>query len=304
MIQREPRPLVAHIHVPKCAGTSVRLLFDELFPGGHLHLYFKPGTTRSLPTTFVYENSQIAELVAPSSVSAFSSHNVRRFPSSSAGRPIHYVTFLRDPVQQFLSYLKFTRRIFAHIDEPILLSHLPPNLPDLSLREAARWLLQNDSSGFINFRENYTTNFLAREHVKTRYGFDYDDWRYRGIRQVVARNILRQFLFVGLTERMDESMSLLRRKMASLGIAVPSLPMRRDNVSEPLQEDVSWINKGDQVGSQLLNSLREDRRLYRWVSRRFLNQLQQSRSTGRAQRSCDPRFTGFSSHPSAPIPEP
>jgi hypothetical protein len=147
-------PVLAHIHVPKCAGTSFRLLLDDIFTDRHLHLYSEPGTNRSLPTTFVYSEAQLGEFVEPSSTKALSSHFIRRFPNVINGRPILYVTFLRDPVQQFISYLSYTRQVFRHIQDPELLSHLPPNMADRSLRDCADWLLKQDSRTFRNFREN------------------------------------------------------------------------------------------------------------------------------------------------------
>jgi hypothetical protein len=270
-------PVLAHIHVPKCAGTSFRLLLDDLFPAGHLQLYFEPGSKRTLSTTFVYSDAQIEGYLESNSVKAFSSHHVRRFPNALAGRPLYYVTFLRDPVQQFVSYLNFTRQVFRDITDPVLLSHLPPNMPELSLRESARWLVQQNTDKFLNFRENYTTNFFAHYEVLSRYGFEYTDWRYRGIRQQVARNVLRKFFFVGIAEQMDESLYLLRQKLASKGIQTDDLPMRRDNASENRNEDLSWLDNEDEIGCKVLGSLREDQRLYYWASRRFQLQLAKER---------------------------
>ena len=191
--QRAARPVLAHIHVPKCAGTSFRRALDEVFHRGHLHLYFETGTERSLPTSFVYSTEQISRLIESDNVAAFSSHFVRRFQATSAGRDLYYVTFLRQPVEQFLSYLSFTRCVFGHISDPDLLSHLPPRMPELSLRECARWLLRHDTKKFINFRENYVTNFFARYEVQERYGFCYTDPAYRIVRLHLARNVLRRF---------------------------------------------------------------------------------------------------------------
>jgi len=266
-------PVLAHIHVPKCAGTSFRYLLNDVFPKGHLNLYFEPGTGRSLPTTFVYSDAEIAAFTAADSVKAFSSHFVRRFPGSLSGRPAYYVTFLRDPVRQFISYLGFTRQEFHNIVDPDLLSHLPPNMPELSLRDCARWLIQQNTDKFLNFRENYTTNFFARYEAQSRYGFDYCDRRYRGTRLYVARQVLRRFLFVGICEQMDDSWLLLRHKLASLGVSTSPLPMRRDNASEERNEDLSWLGTHDEVGREVLDSMREDLSLYRWARRRFHRQF-------------------------------
>jgi len=74
-------PILGHIHVPKTGGSSFRKALDDHFRDAHLHLYFDHSTT------FVYENGELARLVRPPSVSAFSSHFVRRFPETLAGGP-------------------------------------------------------------------------------------------------------------------------------------------------------------------------------------------------------------------------
>jgi hypothetical protein len=274
-------PVLAHIHVPKCAGTSFRLLLDDLFPAEHLQLYFEPGSDRSLPTTFVYSDAQIARYLESSSIKAFSSHHVRRFPNPLVGRSIYYVSFLRNPLQQFISYLKFTRQVFGEITDPVLLSHLPPNMPQLSLRESARWLIGQRIGRFLNFRENYTTNFFARYEVQSRYGFRYTDWRYHRIREEVARSVLHRFFFVGIAEKMDESWYLLRRKLAYNGVPTKDLPMRLDNASTDENEDLSWLSHKDEIGRQVLGSMQEDQRLYLWALKRFQAQSAEEQSRAR-----------------------
>lgn len=52
-----------------------------------------------------------------------------------------------------------------------------------------------------NFRENYTTNFFARYEMASSSGVQYADRRYRRLRQRVARQVLRRFLLLGMTDR-------------------------------------------------------------------------------------------------------
>ena len=122
-ILREPPmkvPLLAHIHAPKTAGSAFRRALDENYQQAHVHLYFDNSTT------FVYENAELAELVRDPSIKAFSSHFVRRFPPVLAGRPVQYVTFLRNPIEQFISYITYTRKHYAAIKDLVLLDHLRP----------------------------------------------------------------------------------------------------------------------------------------------------------------------------------
>jgi hypothetical protein len=151
-------------------------------------------------------------------------------------------------------------------------------MPELSLRDSARWLIQQSTDKFLNFRENYTTNFFARYEVQCRYGFEYADRRYWRIRQRVARNVLRNFFFVGIVEQMDESLRLLRQKLVDNEIPTNDLPMRRDNISGNPSEDLSWLNERDEVGCGVLRSMQEDQRLYRWARKRFQKQLAEAPS--------------------------
>lgn len=264
----KPVPVLAHIHVPKTAGTSFRKALDTTFsPDAHLQLYFDNDTE------FVYENEELGRFLRVPLVKAFSSHFVRRFPAELAQRPLHYVTFLRDPIQQFLSYLTYTRKHYGVIPDPVLLEHLPPDMPNRSIRECARWILAGDPAVFRNFRENYVTNFFARYSARETTGLTYADARYRATRLDTAREVLSKFLLVGISERMDESWHLLRWKAREVGILLPELNIGHENTSSDLRGDLSWIHPEDSVGRQLLDSVREDQQLYNWGVARFQNQL-------------------------------
>ena len=262
-------PVLAHIHVPKTAGASFRRALDTAFsPDAHLHLYFDNNTE------FVYENDELGRFLTVPSVQAFSSHFVRRFPLQLAQRSLYYVTFLRDPVQQFLSYLTYTKKYYEAIRDPVLKRHLPPDLPKLSLRECARWILTSGPDAALrNFNENYATNFFARYTVLETVGLTYADERYRAIRLEAACEVLSKFLFVGISERMDESWRLLRREAREVGIVLPALSITHENVSSEIRDDLSWIHADDSVGRQLLDSVVEDQQLYNWSVARFEDQL-------------------------------
>src|SRR4051812_41918333 len=98
--------VIGHIHVPKCGGTSVSKLLDEALGAAHLRLWVDD-------TYFVYSEEALANLITPS-VQVFSSHYLRTFPGTLAGRKARYFTFLRHPVEQFISYLTYSRR-FYHV---------------------------------------------------------------------------------------------------------------------------------------------------------------------------------------------
>ena len=97
-----------------------------------------------------------------------SSHHVRAFPRWLAGREMLYVTFLRDPIEQFVSYMTHIKKHYLKITSRSLLEAVPPDAPQLTLREFARWLLTQDRD--IPFRENHNVNFFARHSAPARRG--------------------------------------------------------------------------------------------------------------------------------------
>jgi hypothetical protein len=215
--------------------------------------------------------------VERSGAQAFSSHFVRRFPPLLGSRPVHYVTFLRDPVQQFISYITYTRKLYAAISDPELLSHLPPHMPDLSVRECARWILNAPARPFRNFSENYNTNFFARYELLDTIGLEYGTPQYREQRLAAARRVLARFLLVGISEHLDLSWSILQSRAAAVGIPLPDARMPVLNVTASRRESLDWIHPDDQVGRQLLSSVAEDMQLYREFYDRFRTHAGQSK---------------------------
>jgi hypothetical protein len=243
-------PLLAHIHVPKCAGTAFRVLLERYFGPRHVRLYIDD-------TYFVYSEEALRScLLRDPAPCAFSSHHVRTFPRWLAGREMLYLTFLRDPVQQFVSYMTHIQKHYAGITSPTLLEAVPPDAPRLTLREFARWLLTQDRD--IPFRENHNVNFFARHSAAP--GAD---------RLEAAKVALSGFFFVGISDRMDESMGMLRALTQAAGLDFPADPVPMVNTSSEFRDNLSWIDPADEVGSLLLRSVEQDRQLYDWAVARF-----------------------------------
>jgi hypothetical protein len=243
-------PVLAHIHVPKCAGTSVRVLLERHFGPRHLPLYVND-------TYFVYGSEALRSYILQNpEIRGFSSHHVRTFPHWLAGREILYVTFLRDPIQQFVSYMTHVKKLYSGITSKSLLEAVPPAAPQLTLREFARWLLTQDRD--IPFRENHNVNFFTRHSSAA--SLD---------RLEAAKAVLDRFFFVGITERMEESINKLRALAQAAGLDFPPDPAPLENTSSDYRDDLSWIHPGDEVGSLLLRSVEQDRQLYDWAVARF-----------------------------------
>lgn len=253
---KEQKSVLFHVHIPKCAGSSFRSLLQKHFGTRHLNLYVDD-------TDFLFSKEQLADAITTDDPISISSHFVRVFPPVIAGRRVHYVTFLRNPVAQFISYRNYICRAFPAIRHPNLLQYLPPRADKLSSREFARWMFTCSPQN-APFRENYVTNFFAHSE---------NDLAQRANQQVMSRldaakSVLDQFLFVGVVERMQESYAKLTEVVSANGVHLPQDLVPVENVSGDLGDCTEWINPGDEVGCLLLASLQEDLALYDWVRRK------------------------------------
>jgi hypothetical protein len=158
------------------------------------------------------------------------------------------------------------QRLGAGVRRTLRNHWLPPNLPALSSREIARWILTSPVD--IHFRENYTTDFFARYVFHPRYPTPHAAW-YHQSRLDVARSVLDRFFFVGVTERLGESVSALQMRAQNQNIDFPTGAVGRENVSADFRDDLSWIHPNDEVGAMLFDSVRDDRQLYEWATSRF-----------------------------------
>jgi hypothetical protein len=243
-------PVLAHIHVPKCAGTSLRILLTKHFGARHVPLYFDD-------TYFVYGEEALRScLLQDPEIRGFSSHHVRAFPRWLAGRRMLYVTFLRDPIEQFVSYMTHFKKYYATITSQSLLESVPPDAPQLSLRDFAKWLLTNERD--IPFRANHNVNFFSRHNAPA-----------APDRLQAAKAALEEFFFVGITERMEECMAKLAAQARAAGLDFPPGPIPVENTSAECRDDLSWVHSDDEVGSLLLRSVELDRQLYDWAAARL-----------------------------------
>ena len=283
-------PVLVHVHLPKTAGTTIREQFEKSLGPAHRNLYSKPHS-------YVYtEDALWDEALADFSVRSISSHFIRRFPPFIRGRRLLYYTFLRDPTQQFLSYYTYIRKVYPQITDEELLRSLPENAHLLSSREFAAWLLRSPFD--IAFRENYTTNFLARFVWMAASGkgpqsqlpwpqeWNRDDWAsYCLARTEVAKDVLSSFFFVGFAEHIDSGFHTLRTRATELGISLTSDGLSPRNVSAELRDDTRWIEPSDPIGQCLIQNLQSDFNLYEFAPHA---------ATGAVQEPC--RLAGTSDH--------
>ena len=258
----DPSPVLVFVHIPKTGGMSV---LHRLQAAGTAYLNLFVNDTH-----FVYSHEALEQTLQNGPALRFlSSHFILTFPPGLAGRRMLYFTLLRDPLQQFISYVTFIKKAYTTLTDPNLRSCLPPCPAALSSREFTHWLLSQERDN-VPFRENYTVNHLARQtYIAATSPAEFDWAAYRSVRLSLAKEVLDRFVAVGLTEKMEESIVRVRAIARLHGLEFPSGPVPTENVSNELRDDLSWIHPGDEVGAMLLHSIEEDRQLYEWAAARF-----------------------------------
>ena len=253
-------PVILHIHVPKCGGTAFRNFLKDHYGSAHLSLY-------PSDKVFIFTEKELVRYLVERSIRSISTHLVRTFPERLAGRDLLYITFLRNPIDQFISNITYVKKNFQDLrhDQP-LMACFPPDVTSLSIREIAHWILTRDAE--VNFQENFTVNFFSRYTLcDSPNGLDMA--QYRKQRLATAKKVLEDFLFVGLADDMNRSISVLRKRVEAANLPFPPGKVPFENMSLDFRGDLSWINFDDEVGSLLLDSVREDQQLYDWAQIRL-----------------------------------
>jgi hypothetical protein len=255
---RDPGVLI-QIHIPRCAGTSIA---NWLRVAARLGLL--KGFRAVYPEfTFQQDAEFLAAGFADLRLTAVTTRNIVRFPARICRRTAHYFTLLRDPFEHALSIascMRVQRATFG----------LPANVGN-DTKDILAWLLARPLNA--PFRENTQTNHLAlATWCETTSGrceaAAYGTWssddqrRYQSERLDVAKSVLRSFLCVGVVERLQESLVVLRRRSAALGIDLLSPGVIGHVNATRRPDDLSWIGPGSTLGARLRASIAVDIKLY------------------------------------------
>jgi hypothetical protein len=267
-------PLVLHAHVPKTAGHSVSGMFGGAFGYFHLH-HLHPDPF------FILSKRKLAVLLRINPyLKSITSHHIRDFPSDIVGRQILYVTFLREPKNAFLSTLRYVKTNYRYFS-PEVQRWWPADLGDLSLRELAKAQLTIELElNRVSFSPQ--TRFFCSSPAMKQHGLLAFD-PYGEDAFPVARDILKNFLLVGIVEHMEESVTLLRERAARFGIALNTHPLGHENRTFPQSDDSAWFHPGDEVADLFFELSGIDRELYRLQKDELLSQFRmRSGSEGEA----------------------
>ncbi len=226
--------MLVHIHIPKNAGSTMRQLLKCNFKSRLAEFY----THRR--GRFLTDDEFLAYLsTLPDGTAALTGHDLRPLsPMVSAEHGIRYFTFLRDPIRRAISLYHYERKVAGSRDAQHV-SLLPfeqyvEERPKYD-RAISNWQVHNLSA---------TGNL--------------DDARYR----------LEAFLMVGLVERFDESLLLLRERCHERRLAVA---YRKENVSAKPIVRLAGLSRNVLARLQEMNAL--DIALYEYGCQRFERDL-------------------------------
>lgn len=225
--------MVVFVHIPKNGGSTFRgSILARNFGRRHLNLYHEE-------PGYFFSGSEIEQLLSRYRIDSISSHGIR-WPLPRYRGVAYYVTFLRDPVDRALSLYYHERRKTTGT------SHCS----QLSFEEYLDTRVHED-----NALSNYQTYHICG-------GCDLE----------AAKDILRQFMLVGLIDQYDESLILLRKRIEEIYPEF-SICYTKRNVSAE-----RFLNQESLPGEVYqrivaLNSM--DLQLYEWAKQSLNSRIQE-----------------------------
>jgi hypothetical protein len=175
-------PVIFFLHIPKTAGTSLRQLFQQQYPSPELVELYPPLGPESL--------ARVRSDLEAGGRAVFGHLNFGI--DRVLGVKGKYVTLLRDPVDRIVSY-------FSH---------------NLRHPQAAYYELLSAGMGLREFlarRISFETNNHMTRIVAGNTSLEYlDDDR---VLDQALENLREHFLFAGISERFDESVQVMARRL-------------------------------------------------------------------------------------------
>lgn len=254
------RPLLAHVHIPKTGGLSVVNLLEKSFPGQAMHIdwNYSPGAVAELP----YFQARLAERP---NVQSVSSHLFRwAYPSVIGDRLMLYFTVIREPLAQiksFIRFIKYNSTVFT----PEARIYLPAYTKEMSLTEIADVVINNGR--VMALPCFFLGNTPDAEPVIRR---------------------LKRFFFVGLFERLEDSLWLLQQKAAELGFDLAVEQLAHVNASRgnshmgeslpaDFQKQEDALDNYEPLSAFVEERAKGDLEVYKWVQKRFAEEWEAAR---------------------------
>ncbi len=236
------RPILVHVHLPKNGGTSLKNLLNHSFGDTHLEMY------TGVPQQTHSELDMLEALYDHPHVNAISSHSFRNYPRMIGPHLPLYFCLLRDPAKRHLSYFRYMKKDWNNLTDAER-AQVPENFMAMSIGDFFTWQQEQDRK--LGITANRQTNYFARNNNAK-----------------IARSILAQFFFVGITEEMDRIVRLLAKRLEPYGLEIDCSAVRQDNTTS--QSDFALSQEmADPAVKKYLKNLRADWELYDWALEQF-----------------------------------
>ena len=192
------------LHIGKTAGTTLKFILRRNFGDEFLRIYSQAikdqfGPERVTPSVKPINEDEFCEILDHfSGVKCVSSHYIA-FPNRF--KHFKVMTFLRDPVERVISHFFSFRRKYLDLSVDEFPDHMKYDYrSDMNLF-FKHWDYVSSEYGVHNHCENYQTYVIDNN-------LDIDS--------AIAR-LKNEFWFVGLVERFDKSLLLLKNQFKELG---------------------------------------------------------------------------------------
>jgi hypothetical protein len=257
--------VLCYIHIERAGGTTLQHLFRHNHPLGYVMLtpwFFwsnEPGNV------FTAAEARVLLRAVPG-VWGFGGHTTRSYLNyeQALGRPVQYLTFLREPLARYISHYQYQRQ---------------------------RMGIDRDFDDFL--REPRFDNLMVR--------------RIAGREDLgqAKRALAEDYCFVGLTDRFDESLVLMKQRLelAEFDIAYE---IKNAGTGSSCRRDPRW--EDETVRERISDKNRLDLELYRFAERELfprylaeysgdfpaaLNGLQQQKRSARFSRPRRALWAGY-----------
>ena len=233
------KPPLIYLHIPKTAGSTLNKIIDHEYGPSTVFSIYEPRAREAMAELTEMSEAQRSNIRVLRAHGFFGMHKFFR-------PPVIYFTMLRDPVDRIISHYYYVRRSSSHRFHDTVTSQ------NMSLKDYV-------CHGTSKELDNGQVRVIAGHEANERFDFGQCS---KELLEMAKRNLENHFAIVGLTERFDETLILLRR---SLGWRrVPFYIRENTTKNRLLKNDLT---------TEVLNAIKRynelDIELYEYVKERF-----------------------------------
>jgi Galactose-3-O-sulfotransferase len=189
-LHRNVKPTLIFLHIPKTAGTTLNRIIDREYGPSTVFSTYGP-RSREVMTEFIeMSEAQRSSIRVLRGHEFFGTHEFFR-------PPVTYFTVLRDPVDRIVSHYHYVRRSPQHR------FHRTVTSQNMSLKDYVCCMTAKELN---NGQARLLSGQKLDEH------FDFGQCSDE-LLEIAKKNLEKHFTLVGLTERFDETLILLKRSL-------------------------------------------------------------------------------------------